>query len=405
MLRTILVLIVLSCAVPGFAQTPEAEASEEFCGTQVPAAGALAALSGAQGSFASVTSWQACSDCEDDASPLAPRGEGATVLFHVAEQRLEPFPSDARGNCRSFTPRPRRATPLATTADFAWTLEQEPARLDARYCPWNDDQGTLCMSFLCEPDEQRWSLLARGELDGLTFDDVLEVEVDFRVDGELAGYLTLSARAGKPDRYLTVYVPRIDDMLLGMLRKGERGSITVRAGERETELGITLDGSSRALGTVLANCPDLQRRATPEIAPDRFVLLNGPSTEAAVATAREVLAERLAGLLAPEGGPDPDVRSAVEAQLMDRWRFVHALVGSSPELGESGSARYLLVRPPGREWVIFDPEEDPPSIWIDVKRPIGAWPNLLLAYDRRDGTYYERWYWDGDNYLYRETLE
>jgi hypothetical protein len=53
---------------------------------------------------------------------------------------------------------------------------------------------------------------------------------------------------------------------------------------------------------------------------------------------------------------------------------------------------------------VFDPQETPPRIYIDRKRPIGAWPNLLLTTGERDSTIYERWYWDGENYLYRETI-
>ncbi|MAM61484.1 MAG: hypothetical protein CMH11_08350 [Maritimibacter sp.] len=261
----------------------------------------------------------------------------------------------------------------------------------------------MCLSFVCQPDEQRWELLARGVVDGLSFDNLLEVELDLRVDGELAGYLTLSARAGLPDTYLAVYVPRLDDTLLRDLRRGERGSATVRADKQERRLGITLDGSSRALGAVLANCPDLQRLATPEIAPDRFVLLNGTSNEGAVAAARSALDERLDALFGLEGAPEPDVQRAVDVRV-DRWWFIDALVGPSPELSDSNFARYLLVQPPGRDWVVFDPVERPPRIYIDRKRPIGAWPNLLLAQNRRDRTYYERWYWDGANYLYRETI-
>lgn len=407
MTRIVLFLIVLCSAGPALSQARGQDPVAEVCGTVAPVAGATQDLRPSSAIAEPGAPWTLCPDCaatEGEAALSMRPAEGATaLLFTSGGDRITPLATGPQ-DCRRFDLGTIPFIAPHVTADAEWTLEEARSKLEARYCAFGDEAGDLCLSFVCTPDEERWELLASGQVGTLDFTDVLEVELDARVDGALEGYLTLNARAGFEDRYLVVYVRQLDDGLLGALRRGQAGTFTVRAGDRTQEFGVTLDSSSRALGAVLGNCTDLQRLATPETAPDRFVLLNGLSTDTAKDAARTALDDRISSLLALQGAPDPDVRRAVEVRLADGWRFVDALVGPSPELGLSNYARYFIAKPPNRDWVVFDPIEDPPRIYIDLKRPIGAWPNLLLTTSERDRTIYERWYWDGENYLYRETI-
>jgi hypothetical protein len=408
MSRIVCVLIALVFAVPALSQSREDGPAVEICTMNPVGHGVPDGLDPASDRFRSPDRWTLCPDCpaptDEGVQPLAPADGEMAVLFRPGGAPLAPFARPVERDCQSYDLGVVPFIAPHPSADAEWTLEESRRRLEARYCPYDTEDGKLCLSFVCTPEEEQWMLLAEGSVEGLDVTEALELELDVRVDGALAGYLTLSARAGFENAFFAVYVRQLDDELLGALRRGQAGTFRVRAMKQERELGMTLDGSSRALGAVLGNCGDLQRLATPDTAPDRFVLLNGPSTEAAIDAARQALDDRIGRLLALEGAPDPDVRRAVAVQLPDGWRFVDALVGPSPELGYSNFARYFLVKPPNRDWVVFDPVENPPRIYIDRKRPIGAWPNLLLTTAERDLTIYERWYWDGSNYLYRETI-
>ena len=351
MSRIVFVLIALVFAVPALSQSREDGPAVEICAMNLVGYVVPDGLDPASDRFRSPDKWSLCPNCPappgKGVQPLAPADGATAVLFRPGGAPLTPFARPVERDCQSYDLGVVPFIAPHPSADAEWTLEESRRRLEARYCPYDTEDGKLCLSFVCTPEEEQWMLLAEGSVEGLDVTEALELELDVRVDGALAGYLTLSARAGFENAFFAVYVRQLDDELLGALRRGQAGTFRVRAMKQERELGMTLDGSSRALGAVLGNCGDLQRFATPDTAPDRFVLLNGPSTEAAMDAARQALDDRIGRLLALEGAPDPDVRRAVASRirhvLVDEYQDVNLLQADLVEQFQSMHGNVLMV--------------------------------------------------------------
>lgn len=411
MTRTLALLLLFAAAPLAHAEEVDPAAPAEICGAPPIVAGALPdeGLSFANEAHVPV-GWVACPSCAG--APLSGVEGGAPgqsetppiVIFAGERPTAAPVGPPSGDACRSYDfGRVPKIAP-DPSADPAWSLTEDPRLLEASYCAYDDGPDTLCLSFRCDLTQEGWHLTAGGQVGGLDLETAREIEMDIHVDDALAGYLTFSPVKGAAGNYQTAYVRQLDTPVLDALRRGAMAVVTLRVGKAEGEVVVGLDGSARAIGTVQGQCADLQRRATPDNAPDRFVALRGVSSPDAVTLARRVLSDRLVALREDPAGTGADVRRANLVTLPDGWRFLEAMVGPSQELGETRFGRFILVKPPQQDWVVFDPLGPEPRVYVDLKHPIGTWPTIILTTDRRDVTLYERWYWDGSNYLFRERI-
>jgi hypothetical protein len=303
------------------------------------------------------------------------------------------------------SPTPAQLDPMA---EERWRRFDTQPRAGAAYCPVLDVAGgrRTCLDIGCGFGERLdWTLSTASMTDELGLSNMMQVDAEILVDGELAGRMTFERATGTADIFRAPFKSSLHRLTLTQLQSGQQAELRLASAGQSRALMMPLRGSSRALDGILQMCGDRLMNASPANTRDRFASAIGPSQPEAMAIARETLANDLAQMRQATDDSDIGVEYAGLIDAGEGWRFLITEVGPSSQLfGAAYFGIMVFAAPPGEKWRRVGPDASAGIFWVDLEQRNQGWPRLVYQSSRGGNPPFHIWRWDGASYVHDREI-